>query len=120
MNPYMYEIKMLEMENEIRRVRQKIMILERSLELNPYYDRNLLKAQLDLLANLVRVLKEEIGFFLKLGKSYDMGAFHVLFVETLKTINPELAMQVIEGLLSPSSEAETENREADEDQPEDE
>jgi hypothetical protein len=118
MNPYMYEIKIHEMENDIKRVRQRITILERCLELNPEYDRNLLKAQLDLLTNLTRVLKEEIGFYLKLGESYDLAVFHVLFVETLKTICPDLATQLIEQLLSRCSAAETESRKADEDQSE--
>ena len=100
MTTMLYQQRILELENEFRRVKERVVNLERCLQLNPEYDRNLLKAQLDLLTNRVRLLKEGVAFYLKLGEAYDQAVFHVLFIETLKTVCPDLAAQLIDRLLA--------------------
>jgi hypothetical protein len=100
MNIRLYEKRLIDLETHFENTRAKLQTLLEKLSSGPCGEdvKTDAKLQLDMAVGIIRILKEEVAYCLKLGKLYDLARFHDEFVEALMHRNAALAMEITEEL----------------------
>ena len=84
------------LDREFLETRRQLKLLLRQARYKPdSLRRDVVKSQLELINALIRLIKEESAFFLKLGRLYDFISFIGDFIELLKRRDPKLAHEII-------------------------
>jgi hypothetical protein len=93
---YLYQRRVLALEKEFRNARRELRRLLRQARFKPdSVKSSAVKTQLDLINALIRSIKEETAFFVKLGQLYDFSRLCDDFLEMLKRQDPDLADSII-------------------------
>ncbi len=93
---YQYQQRVLALEKQFHNARRNIKRLLKQARFKPdSVAQAAVKTQLDLINALIRLIKEETAFFVKLGQLYDFSLLCDEFVELIHRRDPELAIELL-------------------------
>ena len=96
-----YERRLMSLEWQFFKARRSIERLSSKISCNPgKVEKANVKMQLDLAVGLIRLLKEQAAFYVKLGDVYDIVRFHEEFVQELERRDRALAAEIVEEMAS--------------------
>jgi hypothetical protein len=101
MEVWLYERRLLDLESGFRTALEACRALRKRLsdatgdgapDIGP------VKLELDILGVEIRLLKDNVAYYFKLGRIYDIVRFHEDFKEELRKVDPKLAVEIIRSL----------------------
>jgi hypothetical protein len=96
MNLYLYQKRVLALEKRFDNARRQLDRLQEHIRYNPdAFSKESVKCQLDAFRLLVRTLKDETAFYIKLGQIYDYVDLARRFFDLLMRRDPQLLDEIL-------------------------
>ena len=93
---HLYQRRILALEKRFLKAERNLDRLLRQATCNPAsLDRSVVKTQLDLINALIRLIKEETAFFVKLGQLYDFSRFCEDVTDFIARRDPDYAAEIL-------------------------
>ena len=96
MSRFLYQSRILALDKELYEARRHIKRLMRQTRYKPGSVKSTaVKTQLDLVNSLIRLLKEETAFYVKLGQQFDSMKIMQIVTGILARRDPDMAVEIM-------------------------
>ncbi|MCX6647468.1 MAG: hypothetical protein NTY09_14075 [bacterium] len=96
MDILLYQKRVLALEKEFTKVRRQLGRLRNHVRYHPdEFSKEAVKCQLDSLRLLIRAIKDETAFYLKLGQNYDILNIVYCICDSISRRDPQLFEEII-------------------------